>query len=172
MASLMENLIDVLEKEITEYKALLELSERKTPTIIQGDIPSLQKITDEEQDVVGRISHLDRKREEVMKDIANVLNKDVNNLKLRAIIDVLEQRPAEQKKLSEAYDGLKSVVNAVSRINEQNRALLQQSLEMVEFDINLIKSLNSAPTTAEYDRTASMNGGYADSAAGNFDARQ
>lgn len=172
MASLMENLIDILEKEITEYKALLELSEQKTPTIIQGDIPSLQKITDEEQDVVGRITHLDQKREEVMKDIANVLNKDVNNLKLRVIIDVLEQRPAEQKRLSKAYDGLKTVVNAVSQINEQNRALLQQSLEMVEFDLNLMKSLNSAPTTAEYDRTAAMNGGYTDSVTGNFDARQ
>ena len=46
-----------------------------------GDLEGLQKITDEEQIVVARINHLDAKREEVTKDIANVLNKDVNKLK-------------------------------------------------------------------------------------------
>lgn len=172
MASLMENLIDILEKEITEYKALLELSERKTPIIIQGEISGLQKITDEEQDVVERLSHLDRKREEVMKDIANVLNKDVNSLKLNAIIQVLEARPAEQKRLSKAHDELQAVVQSVSRINEQNRVLIKQQLELVEFDMNLIKSMNSAPTTAEYDRTAAMNGNYMGAVAGSFDAKQ
>ena len=33
MASLMENLIDVLDRESTEYEALLQLSQRKTPII-------------------------------------------------------------------------------------------------------------------------------------------
>ena len=37
MASLMENLIDVLGRESTEYEALLQLSQRKTPIIAGGD---------------------------------------------------------------------------------------------------------------------------------------
>ena len=172
MASLMENLIDILEKEVTEYKSLLKLSEQKTPVIVKGDITNLQKITDEEQDIVGRLTHLDRKREEVMKDIANVLNKDVSNLKLQAIIQILEARPMEQKKLAKAHDELQTVVEAVSRINEQNRALIKQQLEMVEFDMNLIKSMNSAPTTADYNRSANMNGSFMGAAAGSFDAKQ
>ena len=49
MASLMENLIDVLDRESTEYEALLQLSQRKTPIIAGGDLAELQKITDEEQ---------------------------------------------------------------------------------------------------------------------------
>lgn len=50
MASLMENLIDVLDRESTEYEALLQLSQRKTPIIAGGDLAELQKITDEEQE--------------------------------------------------------------------------------------------------------------------------
>ena len=50
MASLMENLIDVLGRESTEYEALLQLSQRKTPIIAGGDLAELQKITDEEQE--------------------------------------------------------------------------------------------------------------------------
>lgn len=38
MASLMENLIDVLGRESTEYEALLQLSQRKTPIIAGGDL--------------------------------------------------------------------------------------------------------------------------------------
>ena len=73
----MENLLDVLEKEDDLYQELLQLSMKKSPIIIKGEIASLQAITDEEQDVVSQINNLDRKREEVMNDIANVLNKDV-----------------------------------------------------------------------------------------------
>lgn len=45
MASLLENLIDVLDCENTQYEKLLELAESKTPAIVSGDIESLGKIT-------------------------------------------------------------------------------------------------------------------------------
>ena len=172
MASLMENLIDILEKEIAEYKNLLELSTRKTPILIKGDTVSLQKLTDEEQEVVDKVAHLDRKREEVMKDIANVVNKDVNNLKLRQIIQMLDARPAEQKRLAKAHDDLQTTVHAVAKVNERNKALILQSLELVEFDLNLVKSMKTAPETAEYNRGAVVNGGYNMNTIGSFDAKQ
>ena len=53
MASLVENLIDLLEQENSEYEKLLELSMKKTPVIIEGDISKLEEITDEEQIIVG-----------------------------------------------------------------------------------------------------------------------
>ena len=92
MASLMENLIDVLNRECSEYEGLLELSQRKTPIIVSGNLENLQKITDEEQEQIGRISRLEKERAEVTADIANVLNKDVANLKLVNLIHMLEGR--------------------------------------------------------------------------------
>ena len=38
MASLMDSIIDVLEKEDAEYTRLIELSEKKTPVIIKGEL--------------------------------------------------------------------------------------------------------------------------------------
>ena len=102
MASLMENLVDVLEKESIEYEILLGLSMDKTPVIVAGDLEKLQKITDEEQLVIARINQLDAKREEVVKDIANVINADPNKVKLVDFIKMLEQRPAEQAQLAQA----------------------------------------------------------------------
>ena len=100
MASLMENLIDVLGRESTEYEALLQLSQRKTPIIAGGDLAELQKITDEEQELVSRIHNLDKQRAGVTADIADVLNRDVKELKLPNLITMLSARPAEQQALA------------------------------------------------------------------------
>lgn len=172
MASLMENLISVLEEEGKTYGELLELSMKKTPIIVGGDLEGLQRITDEEQIVVARINRLDAKREEVTRDIANVLNKDVTKLKLVDIIQMLSQRPVEQKQLAAAHDKLKEVVGQMARINEQNRDLIQSSLEMVEFDLNLIQSMKSAPQTANYNRGAYSQGAFMGRSSGGFDAKQ
>ena len=172
MASLMENLISVLQDEGNAYEELLELSMKKTPIIVSGDLEGLQKITDEEQNVVARINHLDAKREEVTKDIANVLNKDVTKLKLADIINMLSQRPVEQRLLSDAHDKLKSITGHMARVNEHNRDLIQQSLEMVEFDLNLIQAMKSAPQTANYTRGAYNSGVVMGRSNGGFDAKQ
>ena len=54
MASLMENLIEVLDKESREYESLLGLSMKKTPVIVSGNLEELAKITEEEQIVVSK----------------------------------------------------------------------------------------------------------------------
>lgn len=171
MASLIENLISVLEQESVEYETLLGLSMQKTPIIVAGDLPALQKITDEEQTVVSRINHLDRKRSEVIKDIANVMNKDVTTLKLVNLIQMLESRPAESGKLAEVHDRLKSVVGSMKQINNQNKELIAHSLEMVEFDMNLIHAMKAAPETANYNKGAYSAGDVMGNARSDFDAK-
>lgn len=172
MASLMENLIDVLDKESSEYEVLLELSQRKTPIIVSGNLENLQKITDEEQELVSRINHLEKKRVEITADIANVLNKDVTTLKLKNLIEMLAGRPAEQKALAVAHDRLQAAVKGLKRVNEQNSELLRNALEMVEFEMNLIQAMKAAPTTANYNRGAYSAGDTMGPSSRGFDAKQ
>ncbi|MBQ7480539.1 MAG: flagellar export chaperone FlgN, partial [Lachnospiraceae bacterium] len=54
----MEELIDCLETEEKEFERLLALSQQKTPIIVSNKIAELEKITDEEQVIVSRISNL------------------------------------------------------------------------------------------------------------------
>lgn len=150
----MENLIDVLNKENSEYEGLLNLSQKKTPIIVGGNLENLQRITDEEQELVDRINRLDKMRMEVTVDIANVLNKDVNTLKLSNLIAMLAGRPAEQKALAEANDRLLVTVRELKRVNEQNKELLDNALDMVGFEMNMIQALKAAPETANYSRGA------------------
>lgn len=172
MASLMENLIEVLEQESVEYKGLLSLSQKKTPIIVRGNLEELQKITDDEQESVGRISQLEKKRTEITADIANVLNKDVANLKLANLIDMMAARPWEQKKLAAVHDSLQSAVRELRRTNEQNRELLADALEMVEFEMGLLQASKAAPATANYTRDAYNTGDTMGIPSGSFDAKQ
>lgn len=172
MASLMENLIDVLKKESSEYEGLLELSQKKTPIIVSGDLEQLQKITDEEQGIVSTINHLEKLRTEVTADIANVLNKDVKNLKLADLIQILADRPAEQNALAEVHDRLQTSVRGLQRVNEQNKELLKNALEMVEFEMNLMQAMKAAPETANYNRGAYSAGDTMGVANKSFDAKQ
>ena len=108
MASLMENLIEVLCQESDEYEGLLTLSQEKTRIIASADLEKLQKITDDEQEVVSRIARLEKRRTEVTADMANVLNKDVENFKLSNLIEMMASRPAEQAKLARVHDRLQN----------------------------------------------------------------
>ena len=172
MASLMETLIEVLEKENLEYKNLLELSIKKTPAIVSDDVKALAQITDEEQIIVSRINHLDNQRNEAVNDIANVLNKDVTKLKIADLIKMLAARPQEQAELASVFDELRRNVHAVKRVNEQNRELFESALEMVQFNMQVLQSMNKAPETANYNRGACNTGDMIGTVNKAFDAKQ
>ena len=172
MASLMETLIQVLEEESQEYEKLLGLSMKKTPVLVSGDLDELAKITDEEQIVVSKINRLETKRQETFTDVANVINKDVKTLMLSELVEMLSSRPVEQQKLAKVHDRLKGVVYEVKRVNEQNRELIKNALEMVEFDMNMLQAMKSAPETANYNKGAYNAGTYMGTGASGFDARQ
>ena len=172
MASLMENLVDVLDKECQCYENLLGLSSRKTVIIVKGDLKALADITDEEQCIIGDIQTLEKQRMAAMKDIANVLNMDVDSLKLTDLIQVLEKRPVDQKNLAMQRDKLVSVAGNVRRVNGQNQELLKSSIEMVQFEMNIIQAAKTAPQTANYSRAAGTTGDCLGYTSGGFDAKQ
>ncbi len=170
MASLMENLLMVLEKENSEYERLVELSTQKRQIIIDGNVPGLGEITNMEQDITSNIKNLENKREEVIKDMAIVLSKDANELTLTNMIAFLNNQPKEQEKIRAIQTKLKDTIGRMVEINKQNEILIQQALEMVEFDLTLFRSMRQAPTTANYDKNAYNTGEILGS--GGFDAHQ
>ena len=172
MASLMENLIDVLSQESEEYEGLLALSQKKMRIIASANLEDLQRITDDEQEVVSRLNRLEKRRIEVAADIANVLNKDVETMKLTNLIQMLSARPAEQAELAAVHDRLSSVVREVQRTNEQNKELLEEALEMVEFEMNMLQATKAAPEMANYTRDAYSSGAQMGVTSGSFDAKQ
>ena len=172
MASLMEELIDCLETEEKEFERLLILSQKKTPVIVSNKITELEKITEEEQIIVGRINSLENKRETVTKDIADVINKDVEELKLTTLIELMSNQPEQRKRLSAVHDKLSATVRQVRQVNENNAQLISNALEMVNFDLSVVQAMRQAPETANYSRGGINTGSMLGGASGGFDAKQ
>lgn len=170
MASLMEEFLDILENEKAEYDQLVNLSSQKRQIIIDGNIPQLEEVTGQEQDITSNLKHLENKRLQIINDMAIVLSKEPEELTLTNMIAFLNNQPKEQERLVELQKSLKSTIEQMTNINLQNQALLEQALEMVEFDLTLFKSMRQAPTTANYDKRAYNTGDVLGSSG--FDTKQ
>ena len=151
MASLIEELIKVLGDEEKIYAEIIPLAEKKTRIIVNNDLQSLTGITEEEQLLVGKISKLEKKRREVIRNIGIVMNKKESELNFITIIELLKGQEKEQQELKKLHDRLKSTIELLSVLNERNQMLIKQSLEMIDFDINLLQSLRTSPGAGQYN---------------------
>lgn len=172
MASLIDNLIQTLNSENDEYQKLLKLSHGKTDVIVRADLDNLTRITDEEQEIVGKINSLENTREKTMKEIARILNTDVNGLKLEVLISLLNKTPREQQELAAIHDKLKLTLGEMKLVNERNEMLLKEAIEMVNFNVNMVQAMRKAPETANYGRSAYSTGTMLGGVTGGFDAKQ
>ncbi|MGP1433950.1 MAG: flagellar protein FlgN [Catonella sp.] len=156
MASLIEELIRVLDDEEKIYSEIIPIAEKKTRTIVNNDLQSLTGITEEEQELVGKISKLEKKRQEVIRNIGIVMNKKESELNFTTIIDLLKGQEKEQEELRKLHDRLKRTIETLDLVNERNQMLIKQSIEMIDFDINLIQSLRSAPGLGQYNTASEV----------------
>ena len=155
MASLVEELVTVLEEEEKIYQTLISYGEKKTDILIRADVPELEKLTCLEQLASDDLVTHSNQQVQLLKDIANVLGRTEEKMRL---VTLLESQPDVQKKLTEARDRLLAAADRMNHLNDQNVALIKQAIELNEFDLTLFKSLRQAPETANYDKTACNTG--------------
>jgi flagellar biosynthesis/type III secretory pathway chaperone len=82
----------------------------------------------------------------------------------------LDRQPDEQETLKEIHKELTDVLKRLSEVNGHNRNLIEQSLEMISYNMNLLQSTRIVPgnnytkNAGQWDMTASQTG--------MFDAKQ
>jgi flagellar biosynthesis/type III secretory pathway chaperone len=172
VASLLENLINVLDSENTEYRKLVILADSKTSVIVAGDIDGLNKIMDDEQAIASTIQNMEKRRKSILADIANVVNRDVKTLKLIDLIKMLEKIPDQQQMLVDVQARLRETIDSLKALNDKNQALLTEKLELVNFNIDMIRAMRSAPQTANYTKNAYNDGQVLGIFRGGFDRKQ
>jgi len=171
MASLIENLITVLEEECDLYEALTKESLAKTPVIVANDLERLQEANTKEQAIVDKIVNVANRRDQALTEIATVLGKDAKTITVSKVISLMEKQPEFQHPLIVIREKLLKQVEELNQVSAHNRDLLERSLEMTEYSINLIQSMNQAPETANYNK-GSYSGATLGGTHSSFDAKQ
>ncbi|MCH5267633.1 MAG: flagellar protein FlgN [Lachnospiraceae bacterium] len=173
MASLVDDLAAVLQQEMDIYQKLIPVSEQKTEILIRGDLKQLQEVTEQEQKLLDDATASAHHREQVIANMGMVLNRDPKELDLSGLITLLAKQPEEKKRLANLHDELRKTMHRLVDVNEKNKNLIENSLEMIEFNMNFIQSTRMSPGNNNYNKNASaagsMDSGYS---AGSFDAKQ
>ena len=170
MASLVDELVNVLNEEEKIYRVLLECAEKKTQILIDADIPALQELTAIEQLKSDELLALGNRQIQMLNDIKTVIGKKDETLTVTNLIAALASQPQVQETLADARNRLIDAATKVQQKNKQNEVLLKQAIELTEFDITLFKSMRQAPETANYNRNAYNTGMLLGSSG--FDAKQ
>ena len=141
MASLVEELINVLTEEEKVYRTLAANGEKKREVIRDADIPGGEGITDLDQQAGDELLIMSNKQVSLLTDIANVLGKSDEKMTVTRLIGYLGTQPDIQAKLTAARDSLIEAAAQMKEINDLNSQLLAQAIELTEFDITLFKSM-------------------------------
>lgn len=150
MSKLTDQLILVLNKEQEIYDEVIKLSKNKQDAIVLNKIKDLEDVIKKERTYAISLAKLEEIRSKVIDQL-------LNHYDLREINVLSDMYPFMNEKEVREIDGMrKKLVNTVGILgqkNEMNKKLIEQSLDQIEFDLNLITTIGDG--NVNYEGTAS-----------------
>lgn len=132
-----EPIIRVLKELIQLHQQLLDTSERKKQTLVEGNVDALTQLLKEEAKLVKELGKCEEERVFQLKQYLQVRGMKEENFSLRQLIEIVIE-PKQQKVLVEQLNQLQEVVGSIQEINQLNTKLLEDSLAYVNQSIELI----------------------------------
>ncbi|KUO74760.1 MAG: hypothetical protein APF77_10885 [Clostridia bacterium BRH_c25] len=130
------SIIEILRKEHGYYKDMLELSKSKKKIIVEGKVAELDKIVKLEQNMIFNIGQLERKREEEISNISRSLDLSGTQITISELME--ELKPEQKRSLEDIQGKLQEAFTELKAINDVNGLLIEQSLEYIDYSINLV----------------------------------
>jgi len=140
-------LIDILQNQLALYEELLEMSRQKKVFLIKNNIEAIRHITARESSLISKLQNFEREREKAVSELAGRLRVPPRGLTLSEIVDRMNNSPARNQ-LADLRMRLRAGMDELKLLNEQNKALINQSLEYIDFTMNLLRSSVSGPIYA------------------------
>jgi len=139
---IVEKLIEILGKEAEVYRNLKEISDKKTNVIVEGKVSELENIIKLEQSLVVQIGKLEDRREELVSQLSKELDIKPADLTVSELVKHLDKEQAA--KLESCQDIMVNIMNELKNTNELNSRLIKNSLEYIDFSINLVAAAGSS----------------------------
>ncbi|MBD8498251.1 flagellar protein FlgN [Paenibacillus arenosi] len=122
------------------HEQLLEIAEQKKGVITRNDVQALASLTSKENRILKLVTEADDER--VAASLAFVQEKGIRS-NLRLTVSELSRlvfQPEERLQLQEAQQTLNGLLNRLKEENQFIRELLQQSLDFVDYSLNIMTS--------------------------------
>lgn len=133
---IIDKLITMLQNEYRVYEGILKLSKEKTNIIVEGRVSELENTVKLEQALVLQAGRIDKQRQEMMEQIAKEKNIQVNDVNISKIKKYANN--TQKSSLEEYQNKILNIIKELNHINQLNSKLVKNSLEFIEFSLNLI----------------------------------
>lgn len=148
-----DRLIEVLNKETAMYEEILKLSKNKTDVIIEGKVNELESITKLEQMLILQLGKLEEERETLVDAIAVQVKMNSSDLTLSGLEKLFPKEQAD--KLKACHDKLPGLIKDLGEANVLNSKLIKNSLEYIDFSINILTSAGATGNNYGYSGQSS-----------------
>jgi len=139
MAGLINSLIENIKEQTGFFNELSALSDEKKQMIIQNDVEGLRGIVKQENAIVPKALKVEKNREQIMKDIATVLNKNFDDLTFSSLAELIQAQP-EHPAFVAAFENFIMALDEMKQKNDENKILIADALEYIDFNMNVIHS--------------------------------
>jgi flagellar biosynthesis/type III secretory pathway chaperone len=136
---MLDQLISGIRLETKLYQLMLATVDKEKDAAILSDLKSLNDSGVEKEDLQCKIQRADEQRCLVVRKLSEKLEYPYQDLTLTKIAQIVDEPFAIQ--LKQASAELKTVLNTLREANQQNKLLLEHSLELVRGSFNLLSGL-------------------------------
>ncbi|HOY67946.1 MAG TPA: flagellar protein FlgN [Candidatus Ozemobacteraceae bacterium] len=127
-----QNLKQILGEELEIYRRLLDLSERKKKLLLEKFSTDLLQIVTEEEKCSARLGELSTTRADCLTALTGR-----STLKLEEALDFINDANLKSD-LWMLGTQLREILDQIRTINEDNRQLLEQALELTQYSLKLL----------------------------------
>lgn len=150
---IIDNIIELFQKEYELLKEVQMLNNKKTNFIIENNINGLNELSSHEKQKIDEINNMEAQRQELLKEVSILVGKQVSS-----IDDLLMLcNDFQRQRLSESKAKMIRVINDLKNINQLNLGLIKNSLEYVDFMVNMISSFLVDDSTYQKDGQSKSN---------------
>ncbi|MCQ1528590.1 flagellar protein FlgN [Lutispora saccharofermentans] len=132
----LDKIILCLENQKNIYEKLLSLSMEKKDAIIEGKVNELDNFIKLEGNLILEIGKLEDERDSTAEALARELGCSRENLTISYICNEVKDSRCDH--LKQVAGSIGNTLNQLKEINDLNGELIEQSLEYINFSINLI----------------------------------
>jgi hypothetical protein len=137
---MIHELIKVLDQEAKVYDDILKISKNKTNIIVEGKVAELENLVKIEQSLVFQMSRIETMRENLVDKISAQLNLKSGEVTISELLKHI--KGSEADKLKECQTNMTKALNDLKQTNDVNSKLIKNSLDFINFSINLISSID------------------------------
>lgn len=131
-----EKLFEVLDQQISLYESILSLAKKKKDVIVEGKVAELDNFIKMEQALVMRVGKLEQQREKIATEIAQSIGINNESFTMTEIAESLDHY--QQNKFKQYQQNFSKILEELKGANQLNSKLIEQSLEYIEFSINVM----------------------------------